>query len=196
MGEGTCCAALSMPEPDFSQSVVAHESAFVHISVNAVEMSFTRVLPQDEIEVVFQNRLLRGVLGNHHLVVAQEPQQVVVVEIGTRVKKRFLLVSLLYEIEEREQRVSESLFAQSASRLNVDHGQQILVSRPALGHEVLKLRLLRNLWAVEMVRAHFQPVLVCQVDVLLVLAVDVVASFRGFQVDVCHFAFTHRFPEY
>lgn len=191
-----CCAALSMPEPDFSQSVVAHESAFVHISVNAVEMSFTRVLPQYEIEVVFQNRLLRGVLGNHHLVVAQEPQQVVVVEIGTRVKKRFLLVSLLYEIEEREQRVSESLFAQSASRLNVDHGQQILVSRPALGHEVLKLRLLRNLWAVEMVRAHFQPVLVCQVDVLLVLAVDVVASFRGFQVDVCHFAFTHRFPEY
>lgn len=191
-----CCAALSMPEPDFSQSVVAHESAFVHISVNAVEMSFTRVLPQDEIEVVFQNRLLRGVLGNHHLVVAQEPQQVVVVEIGTRVKKRFLLVSLLYEIEEREQRVSESLFAQSASCLNVDHGQQILVSRPALGHEVLKLRLLRNLWAVEMVRAHFQPVLVCQVDVLLVLAVDVVASFRGFQVDVCHFAFAHRFPEY
>lgn len=191
-----CCAALSMPEPDFSQSVVAHESAFVHISVNAVEMSFTRVLPQYEIEVVFQNRLLRGVLGNHHLVVAQEPQQVVVVEIGTRVKKRFLLVSLLYEIEEREQRVSESLFAQSASRLNVDHGQQILVSRPALGHEVLKLRLLRNLWAVEMVRAHFQPVLVCQVDVLLVLAVDVVASFRGFQVDVCHFAFAHRFPEY
>lgn len=191
-----CCAALSMPEPDFSQSVVAHESAFVHISVNAVEMSFTRVLPQYEIEVVFQNRLLRGVLGNHHLVVAQEPQQVVVVEIGTRVKKRFLLVSLLYEIEEREQRVSESLFAQSASRLNVDHGQQILVSRPALGHEVLKLRLLRNLWAVEMVRAHFQPILVCQVDVLLVLAVDVVASFRGFQVDVCHFAFTHRFPEY
>lgn len=191
-----CCAALSMPEPDFSQSVVAHESAFVHISVNAVEMSFTRVLPQYEIEVVFQNRLLRGVLGNHHLVVAQEPQQVVVVEIGTRVKKRFLLVSLLYEIEEREQRVSESLFAQSASRLNVDHGQQILVSRPALGHEVLKLRLLRNLWAVEMVRAHFQPVLVRQVDVLLVLAVDVVASFRGFQVDVCHFAFAHRFPEY
>lgn len=191
-----CCAALSMSEPDFSQSVVAHESAFVHISVNAVEMSFTRVLPQYEIEVVFQNRLLRGVLGNHHLVVAQEPQQVVVVEIGTRVKKRFLLVSLLYEIEEREQRVSESLFAQSASRLNVDHGQQILVSRPALGHEVLKLRLLRNLWAVEMVRAHFQPVLVCQVDVLLVLAVDVVASFRGFQVDVCHFAFAHRFPEY
>lgn len=191
-----CCAALSMPEPDFSQSVVAHESAFVHISVNAVEMSFTRVLPQYEIEVVFQNRLLRGVLGNHHLVVAQEPQQVVVVEIGTRVKKRFLLVSLLYEIEEREQRVSESLFAQSASRLNVDHGQQILVSRPALGHEVLKLRLLRNLWAVEMVRAHFQPILVRQVDVLLVLAVDVVASFRGFQVDVCHFAFAHRFPEY
>lgn len=191
-----CCAALSMPEPDFSQSVVAHESAFVHISVDAVEMSFTRVLPQYEIEVVFQNRLLRGVLGNHHLVVAQEPQQVVVVEIGTRVKKRFLLVSLLYEIEEREQRVSESLFAQSASRLNVDHGQQILVSRPALGHEVLKLRLLRNLWAVEMVRAHFQPILVCQVDVLLVLAVDVVASFRGFQVDVCHFAFAHRFPEY
>lgn len=191
-----CCAALSMPEPDFSQSVVAHESAFVHISVDAVEMSFTRVLPQYEIEVVFQNRLLRGVLGNHHLVVAQEPQQVVVVEIGTRVKKRFLLVSLLYEIEEREQRVSESLFAQSASRLNVDHGQQILVSRPALGHEVLKLRLLRNLWAVEMVRAHFQPVLVRQVDVLLVLAVDVVASFRGFQVDVCHFAFAHRFPEY
>lgn len=191
-----CCAALSMPEPDFSQSVVAHESAFVHISVDAVEMSFTRVLPQYEIEVVFQNRLLRGVLGNHHLVVAQEPQQVVVVEIGTRVKKRFLLVSLLYEIEEREQRVSESLFAQSASRLNVDHGQQILVSRPALGHEVLKLRLLRNLWAVEMVRAHFQPILVRQVDVLLVLAVDVVASFRGFQVDVCHFAFAHRFPEY
>lgn len=191
-----CCAALSMPEPDFSQSVVAHESAFVHISVNAVEMSFTRVLPQYEIEVVFQNRLLRGVLGNHHLVVAQEPQQVVVVEIGTRVKKRFLLVSLLYEIEEREQRVSESLFAQSASRLNVDHGQQILVSRPALGHEVLKLRLLRNLWAVKMVRAHFQPVLVRQVDVLLVLAVDVVASFRGFQVDVCHFAFAHCFPEY
>lgn len=190
------CAALSMPEPDFSQSVVAHESAFVHISVDAVEMSFTRVLPQYEIEVVFQNRLLRSVLGNHHLVVAQEPQQVVVVEIGTRVKKRFLLVSLLYEIEEREQRVSESLFAQSASRLNVDHGQQILVSRPALGHEVLKLRLLRNLWAVEMVRAHFQPILVRQVYVLLVLAVDVVASFRGFQVDVCHFAFAHRFPEY
>lgn len=93
MGEGVCCAALSMSEPDFSQSVVAHESAFVHISVDAVEMSFTRVLPQYEVEVVFQHRLSCGVLGNHHLVVAQEPQQVVVVEIGTRVEQWLLLVS-------------------------------------------------------------------------------------------------------
>ena len=174
----------------------SHEAAFVYIAINAIEMPLTRVLPHDKVQMVVEHRLITRVLGNHHLVVAQEPQQVVVVEIGTRVEQWLLLVSFFHKIKEDEQRVSESLFAQSASRLNVDHGQQILVSRPALGHEVLKLRLLRNLWAVEMVRAHFQPVLVRQVDVLLVLAVDIVASFRGFQVDVCHFAFAHRFPEY
>ena len=37
-----------------------------------------------------------------------------------------------------------------------------------------------------MVGAHLQPILMCQLDVVLKLLVDAVATFRGFQVNIGH----------
>ena len=57
--------ALSMPEPQFAQFVLAHETAFVHIAVDAVQVSFTGVLPHGYVTAVCKHRLLVGVLRYH-----------------------------------------------------------------------------------------------------------------------------------
>ena len=65
---------FSVSESDFSQSVSTHESALINVSVHAVELSLTRVLPHLEIPAVSEHRLSLGVLGNHQLVAVQFAQ--------------------------------------------------------------------------------------------------------------------------
>ena len=187
----------SVPESDFSQLVSAHEPTLVHVAIDAVQPSFSRVLPHLEVAPVFQHRSAFGVLGYHELVVVEFAEEIVVVKVGSGIDEGLLLVGFLHEVQEFEQRVAEFFRIHAALGLHVYHGQQVLVGGSALCHEVGELGLLRNTCPVEVVRAHFESVSVCQVYVLLVFAVYIGAAFCGFEIDVCHLGVVaHCFPEH
>ena len=164
-----------MPEPDFPKPVVAHESALVHVSVDTIEPSFSCVLPHLEIASVLEHGYTLGVLSYHELVAVELAQEVMVVEVGASIDEWFLPVGFLHEQQKLEQRVAEFLRVQSALGFHVYHGQQVLVARTALGHEVLELRFLRYACAIEMIGANLEPVSMGKVYVLSTLVPPSVA---------------------
>ena len=188
---------LSVSESDFSQSVSAHESALVHVSVHAVELSLTRILPHLEIPAVSEHRFSLGVLGNHQLVAVQFAQQVTVVEIGSGVDERFLPIGFLHEMQELEEGVAEFFRFHSALGFHINHREQILVAWSALRHEVLQLGLLGDSGTIEVVGPYLHSIPMRQVDILLVSAVYIGSSFSCLQIDVSHLAVvTDGFPEH
>ena len=129
----------------------SHKSAFIYIAVYTVESSLSGILPHLNIPAITEHRLSLGVLGYHDLVAVELAEQVVVVEVGTCIDERFLLVGFLYEMQKLEERVTEFLCRQVALGFHVYHRQQILVTRSALCHEVFQLSLLWNAGTIEMI---------------------------------------------
>ena len=166
--------------------MVAHETAFVHMSIHAVYMAPASVLPHGNVATVLQHRLSAGVLGYHNLVLAKPVLAVMVVEVGAGIDKRPLMVRTLPQPKKLEDGVSKFLGGQAATGLDVYHGQQVLVSRPALSHKIAQLHLLGNPGTVEVIRAHLEAVLMSQFYVALVLAVYVVAPLGGLEIHVSH----------
>ena len=188
---------LSVSESDFSQSVSAHESALIHVSVHAVELPLTRILPHLEIPAVSEHRFSLGVLGNHQLVAVQFAQQVTIVEIGTGVDERFLPIGFLHEMQELEEGVAEFFRFHSALGFHINHREQILVARAALRHEVLQLGLLGDAGTIEVVGSHLHAVSVGEVDILLISAVNIVSTFSCLQINIRHLAVVaDGFPEH
>lgn len=185
-----------MSESYFSQSVGPHEAAFVHIAVHAVDASLTRILPHLKLSAIVEHWFLASILGNHQLVTLQSPREVAVIEIRESVEERLLLVGFLQHIHKLEQRVTESLVRQAAGGFNVEHRNQVLVARTALGCEIPELLLEVGLGPEEMIGAHFQSVFMSQVYVGFIFLVDAVAAFGAFDVDIRHLGGAHRFPEY
>lgn len=176
-----------MPVTNLAQTVPPHQAAFVHIGIDAVDSALGRVLPNDIVALIAKHRRLVGIHGDHEFVVVNLPGKILVVEIPSGVEQRFLFISFLYHVEKLEQRVAESRVAQPSFALDVYHGYQVLVARPALSLEIIELFLQFGLWAEKVVRPYLQPVLMGQLDVLLVSMVDAVAPFSGFQIDKSHF---------
>lgn len=188
---------LSVSESDFSQSVSTHESALIHVSVHAVELSLTRVLPHFEIPAVSEYRHSLGVLSNHQLVAVQFAQQVIIVEIGSGVDEGLLPVGFLHEMEELEEGVAEFFRFHSALGFHINHREQILVARAALRLEVLQLGLLGDSGTIEVVGPYLHSIPMRQVDILLVSAVYIGSSFSCLQIDVSHLAVVaDGFPEH
>lgn len=186
-----------MSESDFSEFVAPHETALVHIAVYSVEPALTRILPHFEISTISQHRDALRILGNHQLVAVELAQKIVVIEIGSCIDKGFLFVCLLYEMQKLEERIAEFFCIHATFRLHVNHRQEVLISRSALGHEIFQLPLLRDACSVEMIRTHFHSVAMSQVDILLVFAVDVGSSLGSFQINVSHLrVVAHGFPEH
>jgi len=65
--------------------------------------------------------------------------QIVVVEVDERVEQRPLVVGLFYHGDEFEQRVAEGFGVEAALCLDVDHRDEVLLGRLALGGEVAQL---------------------------------------------------------
>ena len=126
-----------VPESDFPKAVIAHEAAFVNVSSDSVDVALSGVLPHRDVASVFQSGLKVGVLGNHDAVVIEFSLQMLVVEVRTRIYQRLLLVGRLDEFKKLEQRVAEGLCAEPANGFNVNHRQQLLLIRQALGYEIL-----------------------------------------------------------
>lgn len=57
-----------MSETYFSQSVIAHESAFIYIAIDTIEPSFTSILPHLKVAPVFEDRFTLSVLSYHELI--------------------------------------------------------------------------------------------------------------------------------
>ena len=75
-----------MSEFNFAQSMIAHKSALVHIAVDAVDASFTRVLPHGEVTSIGQHRFALRILCHHERVAVDSSNEVLVVEIRKRVE--------------------------------------------------------------------------------------------------------------
>lgn len=175
-----------MSEPYLFQLVPAHEATLVHIAIDAVDVPFTGVLPHLKVTAIGQPRFLCGVLRHHELVVVYIPLEVGVVEICVGVEQRLLLVSLLHQVKELHERVPKGLLAQSPTRFYVYHRQKVLVLGPALREEVVQLLLLWGLGTVEVVRAYLEPMLMSQVYVAFVAAIDMRTALRGLDIHVGH----------
>ena len=188
---------LSVSESDFPQSVSAHEAALIHVSVYAVELSLTGVLPHLDISAIAEHRFTLAVLGNHQLVAVEFAQQIIIVEIGTGIDERLLAIGLLHELQELEERVAELLGFHTALGLHINHREQILVARAALRHEVFQLGLLRDAGTIEVVGPHLHAVSVGEVDILLVSAIHIGSTLSCLQINIRHLAVVaDGFPEH
>ena len=175
-----------MPEAYFAHGVVAHEARLVHMSFYAVDASALGVLPHCIVFLVDENRRVLCVAGYHEWISVNLTCEISVVEVLVGVEQRLLSDSFLHEVDELEQRVAEAVCVVAAGILDVYHRKQILLLRLALGKEVLKLRLLVNLWTVEMITAHLQTILASQLDISYISGVLVAAAFRTFNIYIGH----------
>ena len=134
-----------------SHRVSAHEAALVDISLYTIYASLACILPHGYVTVVLQAGLTLCILGYHYLIVVEHPEEVFVIEVCTGVYERLLLVMLLYQVEEFEERVTEGSICKTLLRLDINHRYEVLLAAQALCGEVPQLRFLWSLGTVEMV---------------------------------------------
>jgi hypothetical protein len=79
-------------EPDFAQSMIAHESAFIHASTDTYNASMTGVLPHGDIASVGQYGLFFGVHRNHQLVIINLAYKMLIVEVTERIYQWLLMI--------------------------------------------------------------------------------------------------------
>ena len=96
-------------ELQFSQPMRSHEPALVDVSVYAVDMPFTGILPCEDVAFVDEFRLTLGVLRNHKLVAVEFSYEIAIVEICTRIDKWLLFVGFFHEVEKFQKRVAKGL---------------------------------------------------------------------------------------
>lgn len=191
-----CRLSSPVSVPYLSHGVFAHEPALVDISLYAIDAPFACILPHRDVTVVLQAWLTRSVLGYHYLIVVEHPEEVFVIEIRAGIYERFLLIMLLYQIKELEERVTEGGIRKSLLCLHINHRYEVLLAAQALCGEVPQLCFLRSLGAVEMVRPYFQPMAVGHEDILLVALVDAVSTLCRLDIHVCHTCvLAYRLPE-
>ena len=91
---------LAVAESDFAKPVASHESAFVNVAPDAVDVPLSGILPHGNVSIILQARLVGGVLCNHDFIVVDFSKQVSVVEIRTSVEQWLLAVFFLNEFQE------------------------------------------------------------------------------------------------
>jgi hypothetical protein len=89
-------------ETYFFQGMVTHETAFIYISVDTMEVSFSGILPYEIIFAVFENGLGGTILSYHEGVAVHLASEVLVVEISATVDEWLLAVVVFYEVEKFE----------------------------------------------------------------------------------------------
>ena len=78
----------------------AHESALIHVAIDTVQLSLTGILPHFKVSSILEHRLTLGILGYHQFVTVEFSQEIMVIEVGTRIDERLLPVCLFYEMQE------------------------------------------------------------------------------------------------
>lgn len=151
--------SLLVAKTYLSETVFAEEPALVNVAVNAVYASLTCILPHCYVAVIAKYGFVLVILGYHDGIMVNEPHHVSVVEVGTCVDKRFLLVSVLHHVKKLCQRVGKLFVAKSSLCLYINHGYEILVSRLTLCLEVFELLVERRLWAEKWYDPTFRPYL-------------------------------------
>ena len=92
-----------MSESNLSQSMPAHESALIHVAIDTVQFSLTGILPHLKVSSILEHWFSLGILCYHQLVVVELSQEIMVIEVGTRIDERLLSVCLLHEMQELEE---------------------------------------------------------------------------------------------
>ena len=109
-----------------------------------------------------------------------------IVEIAARIDEWFLMVGLFHQVEEIEQRVAEHVGRQASRRLNVNHRDEVLLTRQTLRHEIIELALLVGQRTIEMIAAHLQSIAVSQFYVALEGGIDTITTLGSLQIDIRH----------
>ena len=175
-----------MSEEDVAEGVVTHETALIDMTRDASDAATGRILPETDVTAIGQNRFLVGVHGYHELIVVEFALEILIIKVAARIDQRFLVIGLLHERKEGDERIAKSLLTQSARRFHIEHGHQILLAWQALGSEVLQLQVQLYLWTEKMVGAHLEPMTMGHLDVTLITVIDAVATLRSLQIDVAH----------
>lgn len=95
--------ALSVSESNLSQSMPAHESTLIHVAIDTVQFSFTGILPHLKVSSILEHWFSLGILCYHQLVAVELSQEIMVIEVGTRIDERLLSVCLFHEMQELEE---------------------------------------------------------------------------------------------
>ena len=95
--------ALSVSESNLSQSMPAHESTLIHVAIDTVQLSLTGILPHFKVSSILEHWFSLGILCYHQLVAVELSQEIMVIEVGTRIDERLLPVCLFHETQELEE---------------------------------------------------------------------------------------------
>ena len=141
----------AVSELQLAELMVAHETALVNVSLDAVEVSLSGVLPKGDVPIVDEYRQTLRVLSNHQQVSVELSCEVLVVEVRSGVDERSLTIFVLHHLKELEQRVAELLRAKSSRCFYVDHRYKVLLAWLTLHQHIFHLRLLVRLRTIEVV---------------------------------------------
>ena len=88
-----------MSESNLSQSMPAHESTLIHVAIDTVQFSLTGILPHFKVSSILEHWFSLGILCYHQLVAVELSQEIMVIEVGTRIDERLLPVCLFHETQ-------------------------------------------------------------------------------------------------
>lgn len=123
----------------FTKTVSAHKPALVYISSYAINVSLSGILPQYIVFIVSQYRLIGRILGNHQFITIQQSDKIFVIEVGTGIYKRLLMIGFFNHIKKLSHRIAESFRTHALLYLNINHRNQVLLTWATLCLEVLQL---------------------------------------------------------
>lgn len=128
---------MIMVEADIAQAMITHEPTLIHKAADTHDPTLTRILPHRNVASVFEYGFFIQIHRYHQLIIVDLAHEVLIVEIAIGVEQGLLLVGFLYHLEKTQQLVAEHIRRQASRRLDVDHRNKVLLSRAALGFEVL-----------------------------------------------------------
>lgn len=113
-----------------------HNPTLVNVAADADNASLLGVLPQDVVAIVVEHRRLIGIHRHHELITIKPAKEMLVVEITESIDEGLLMIRQFKQLQEAGKGVAEGFFRETASCLDVEHGDEVLFGCQTLSPEV------------------------------------------------------------
>ena len=124
---------------DVCNGVTVEEDTAINVSLDAFSLAFASVLPEDDGHVVAQARELLGIAGHHEAVARESAFKEFCIEIHASIDDGLHTEHLLHAIEESLQTSLELHKRAFAALLNINDGNQVLLTGINIRAEVFQL---------------------------------------------------------